>query len=103
MRITNHPARVTVYNLHRPSCHWARSGSPERTTLADYAVGTLVTRADVPESTGWVYGRGSSGGDPHAPAWVEYAATGATVAATARALRLTCGHCMKGVRFNRTK
>jgi hypothetical protein len=83
--VRNHPARVAVYNLHLPECHWANSGDPQPTTLADFAIGTLTGRANVPPSTGWVYGKGSAKGAPDAPVWISD-----------NALRFTCQSCLKG-------
>jgi hypothetical protein len=57
---------------------------PSATTIADYAIGTRVTRATVPAETGWVFGRNAAAGNPDAPAWL-----------TADELRLICGHCLK--------
>ena len=84
VRVKDHPARVTVYNLHRSTCRYATSGFPAPTTLAEYAVGTRMTRSSVPAETGWEYGRNAATGNPHAPAW-----------ATEDSLRLTCGHCLR--------
>jgi hypothetical protein len=88
VEVKNHPARVSVFNLHRSSCRYASSGTPTPTTLADYAVGTRMTRSSVPAKTGWEFGRNAARGNPHAPAWVS-----------ADALRLTCGHCFRNQYF----
>jgi hypothetical protein len=87
VRVKNHPARVTVYNLHLPECRWAKSGDPIPSTLEDYAVGDRITRSAVPAHTGWVFGRGSAGGDPDAPVWI-----------TDDSLSFTCGHCLRRFR-----
>ena len=87
VRVRNHPARVTVYNLHRHDCRYASSGDPAPTTLAEYGQGERLTRATIPASTGWKYGENAAGGDPQAPAWL-----------TTTELRLTCGHCLRGFR-----
>jgi hypothetical protein len=84
VRVRRHPARVTVYNLHLSTCRFASSGDPEPTTLAQYALGKRLTRAEVPASTGWVFGEAAAGGNPRAPVWFD-----------GDALRFTCGHCLK--------
>src|SRR4051812_28764640 len=71
VKVKNHPARVDVYNLHLPECTYARSGDNIATSLDDYAVGTLTTRSQVPPSTGWRFGHGSSGGPADAPVWIS--------------------------------
>ena len=85
VKIRNHPARVDVYNLHKPECHWAKSGDPEPTTLSAYAIGRLAGRADVPSATGWVFGKGSATGAADAPVWISE-----------DALRFTCQTCLRG-------
>ena len=62
VKVKNHPARMTVYNLHRPDCSWAKSGDPAVTTLSDYMIGEEITRSTVPPETGWEFGKGSAGG-----------------------------------------
>ncbi len=85
VRVKDHPAKVTVYNLHTATCRYATAGDPEPTTIDAYKIGRPMRRADVPPSTGWEFGRNAAGGDPDAPAWL-----------TGSALRFTCGHCLRG-------